>query len=107
MKSENGKGTIRKDPKNKNTIKLAAMSCMKDGAFPNHYLQQNVIAQDPDILFFAGDQLYEEQWRVWDCEGKKIRRCSPCFSKLFTKVLDFRVELSGCDEGSAICRYSG
>ena len=53
------KGTIRKDPKNKNTIKLAAMSCMKDGAFPNQYLQQNVIAQDPDILFFAGDQLYE------------------------------------------------
>jgi hypothetical protein len=32
---------------------------MKDGAFPNQYLQQNVIAQDPDILFFAGDQLYE------------------------------------------------
>ena len=53
------KGAIRKDPKKNNTIKLAAMSCMKDGAFPNHYLQQNVIAQDPDILFFAGDQLYE------------------------------------------------
>ena len=32
---------------------------MKDGAFPNHYLQQNIIAQDPDVLFFAGDQLYE------------------------------------------------
>jgi hypothetical protein len=53
------KGTIRKDPRNKKTIKLAALSCMKDGAFPNQYLQQNVIAQDPDILFFAGDQLYE------------------------------------------------
>ena len=53
------KGTIRKDPKNKNTIKLAAMSCMKDGAFPNQYLQQNILAQNPDILFFAGDQLYE------------------------------------------------
>ena len=53
------KGTIHPDPKKKHTIKLAVMSCMKDGAFPNHYLQQNVIAQDPDILFFAGDQLYE------------------------------------------------
>ena len=53
------KGTIRKDPRNKNTIKLAAMSCMKDGAFPNQYLQQNILAQNPDILFFAGDQLYE------------------------------------------------
>jgi hypothetical protein len=58
-KTEEWKGAIRKDPKKNNTIKLAAMSCMKDGAFPNHYLQQNVIAQDPDILFFAGDQLYE------------------------------------------------
>ncbi|MEC8355487.1 MAG: alkaline phosphatase D family protein [Verrucomicrobiota bacterium] len=53
------KGTIRKDPKNKKTIKLAALSCMKDGAFPNQYLQQNILAQNPDILFFAGDQLYE------------------------------------------------
>ena len=53
------KGTIRKDPRNKNTIKLAALSCMKDGAFPNQYLQQNILAQNPDILFFAGDQLYE------------------------------------------------
>ena len=53
------KVTIRKYPKDKSTIKLAAMSCMKDGAFPNHYLQQNILAQDPDVLFFAGDQLYE------------------------------------------------
>ena len=53
------KGTIRKDPRNKKTIKLAALSCMKDGAFPNQYLQQNILAQNPDILFFAGDQLYE------------------------------------------------
>ncbi len=53
------KGTIRKDPKNKKNIKLAALSCMKDGAFPNQYLQQNILVQNPDILFFAGDQLYE------------------------------------------------
>ena len=66
------KGTIRKDPKDKSTIKLAAMSCMKDGAFPNHYLQQNVIAQDPDILFFAGDQLYEGNGGFGIVRAKKI-----------------------------------
>jgi phosphodiesterase/alkaline phosphatase D-like protein len=66
------KGTIRKDPKGKNTIKLAAMSCMKDGAFPNHYLQQNVIAQDPDILFFAGDQLYEGNGGFGIVRAKKL-----------------------------------
>ena len=66
------KGTIRKDPKDKNTIKLAAMSCMKDGAFPNHYLQQNLIAQDPDILFFAGDQLYEGNGGFGIVRAKKM-----------------------------------
>ncbi len=66
------KGTIRKDPKNKKTIKLAALSCMKDGAFPNQYLQQNVIAQDPDILFFAGDQLYESNGGYSIVQASKI-----------------------------------
>ncbi len=66
------KGTIRKDPKDKDTIKLAAMSCMKDGAFPNHFLQQNVIAQDPDILFFAGDQLYEGNGGFGIVRAKKL-----------------------------------
>jgi hypothetical protein len=71
-KTEEWKGTIRKDPKDKDTIKLAAMSCMKDGAFPNHYLQQNVIAQDPDILFFAGDQLYEGNGGFGIVRAKKL-----------------------------------
>lgn len=52
-------GIIRKDPRNKNTFQLAVLSCMKDGAFPNQYLEQNLLAQDPELLFFAGDQLYE------------------------------------------------
>ena len=71
-KTEEWKGAIRKDPKKNNTIKLAAMSCMKDGAFPNHYLQQNVIAQDPDILFFAGDQLYEGNGGFGIVRAKKL-----------------------------------
>ncbi len=66
------KGMIRKDPKNKKTIKLAALSCMKDGAFPNQYLQQNVIAQNPDILFFAGDQLYESNGGYGIVRAKKL-----------------------------------
>jgi len=66
------KGTIRKDPKNKKTIKLAALSCMKDGAFPNQYLQQNILAQNPDVLFFAGDQLYESNGGYGIVRASKI-----------------------------------
>lgn len=56
---ETWQGTIRKNPEQRNTIKLAVLSCMIDKAFPNQYVQQNVLAQDPDVAFFAGDQLYE------------------------------------------------
>jgi phosphodiesterase/alkaline phosphatase D-like protein len=66
------KGTIRKDPKNKKTLKLAALSCMKDGAFPNQYLQQNILAQNPDVLFFAGDQLYESNGGYGIVRASKI-----------------------------------
>lgn len=56
---ETWEGTIRKNPEGRNTIKMAVLSCMIDKAFPNQYVQQNVLAQNPDVAFFAGDQLYE------------------------------------------------
>ncbi len=52
-------GRIRRDPTNKSEITLAAMSCMHDYAFPNQYIAESVRAQDPDVVFFAGDQIYE------------------------------------------------
>ena len=58
-KTDRWNGRIRKDPTDKEEVKLAALSCMVDYAFPNQYVARNVIAQDPDVIFFAGDQLYE------------------------------------------------
>ena len=52
-------GTIRKDPVDKETIVLAGLSCSNSDLFPNRFLTQNLIAQDPDLVYFSGDQIYE------------------------------------------------
>lgn len=52
-------GTVRKDPIGKDTIVLAALSCSNSDLFPNRFLTQNLLAQDPDLVFFSGDQIYE------------------------------------------------
>lgn len=59
MKTDHWEGRIRKDPIDQAEIKLAAMSCMVDYAFPNQYISESVRAQNPDVVFFAGDQIYE------------------------------------------------
>lgn len=52
-------GTIRKDPKDKDTISLAGLSCSNPELFPDQFLAANLLEQDPDLLYFAGDQIYE------------------------------------------------
>jgi len=52
-------GTIRKNPKNKNEIIVAAFTGNKDFAFPNTEIIKNVTTHNPDLLFFSGDQIYE------------------------------------------------
>ncbi|GAB5559023.1 MAG: hypothetical protein SynsKO_06700 [Synoicihabitans sp.] len=52
-------GTIRKDPVDQDTISLAALSCSNSDLFPNRFLTNNLLAQDPDLVFFSGDQIYE------------------------------------------------
>jgi alkaline phosphatase D len=52
-------GTIRKDPVHKDTLVLAGLSCNADYCFPNREIVRNLKHQDPDVLFFAGDQIYE------------------------------------------------
>ncbi|MEW6158483.1 MAG: metallophosphoesterase family protein [Verrucomicrobiota bacterium] len=52
-------GLIRRDPKDKNEISVAVMSCNSSrttGLRPE--IIENLKAQDPDLLFFAGDQTY-------------------------------------------------
>jgi len=52
-------GTIRAEPVDKRTVKLMAISCVNDNRFPYREAVAQMIEQDPDLLFFAGDQLYQ------------------------------------------------
>jgi alkaline phosphatase D len=52
-------GTIRKDPKDQDDIVLAGLTCSHAELFPNRFFEENLLAQDPDLLYFAGDQVYE------------------------------------------------
>jgi phosphodiesterase/alkaline phosphatase D-like protein len=53
------RGTIRKAPADQAQVSIADLSCQKGYAFPYGPVADNLAASDPDMLFFAGDQLYE------------------------------------------------
>ncbi len=53
-------GTVRHDPTDKETIVVAGMSCIADFVYPNRELVRSLTVQAPDVLFFAGDQVYEQ-----------------------------------------------
>ncbi len=52
-------GTIRSEPKASGTLKLMAIACVNDKYFPYAEAVSQMIAQNPDLVFFAGDQIYE------------------------------------------------
>ncbi|MXX77055.1 MAG: twin-arginine translocation pathway signal [Holophagales bacterium] len=52
-------GTIRANPTG-GSMKLAALTCQKDYSFPYVPLAREVAEKDPDLLFFSGDQVYED-----------------------------------------------
>ncbi|MBA4065631.1 MAG: hypothetical protein C0501_18330 [Isosphaera sp.] len=52
-------GSVRRDPADKDVVVVASMSCNSSrttGGRPE--IVKNLLAQDPDLLFFAGDQTY-------------------------------------------------
>ena len=53
------RGTVRRDPVDKETIVVAAFTGNADYTFPNADLVRHVKAHDPDVLFFSGDNIYE------------------------------------------------
>jgi len=69
-------GLIRKDPINKDEIRLAALSCNsnKDRGDRANYIR-NINHQDPDLIFFAGDQSYDhkEHTAAWLKFGMQFR----------------------------------
>ena len=52
-------GTIRKDPVDKKEIVVAGFTGNSDLGFPNTDITNQVKYQNPDVLFFSGDQIYE------------------------------------------------
>ncbi len=52
-------GTVRKDPRQGDTVVMAAFTGNADFGFPNLEVVRNVRHHNPDILFFSGDQIYE------------------------------------------------
>ncbi|HBO45333.1 MAG TPA: hypothetical protein DD670_15670, partial [Planctomycetaceae bacterium] len=52
-------GTIRKDPKDKSELVVAGYCCFTDFLFPNANVVEQTRRIDPDVMFFMGDQIYE------------------------------------------------
>jgi len=55
-------GTIRKDPVEQEVVSIAAMTCMRDLDFPNAEVAYGLSQLDPDVLFFSGDQYYQDDY---------------------------------------------
>lgn len=79
-------GTIRKDPKDKDEISIAALSCNsnKDRGMRENYVR-NINHQDPDLIFFAGDQSYDHTehtaaWLKFGLQFREIFRHRPCIT---------------------------
>ncbi|WP_166422378.1 alkaline phosphatase D family protein [Paraglaciecola sp. 20A4] len=51
-------GTIQANPAGR-AMRMASLTCQNDYAFPYSPVAENVLKLDPDLVFFSGDQLYE------------------------------------------------
>ncbi len=79
-------GVVRRDPIDKDTIVVANMSCNSNrttGLRPE--IIDNLRAQDPDLLFFAGDQTYRHTehtagWIEFGLQFRDILRDRPAIT---------------------------
>ena len=58
-------GVIRKEPLDKDRILLAVLSNNHEEKFPHHRLITELKKHDPDIVFFAGNQVYGRPASFW------------------------------------------
>lgn len=80
------KGVIRMDPVNKEEITVAALSCNsnKDRGDRDNYVR-NINYQDPDLIFFAGDQSYDHKehtaaWLKFGMQFREVFRNRPAIT---------------------------
>ena len=76
-------GKIRREPTDKDTITIGNLSCNSSRTTgPRPLIIKNLIAQDPDLLFFAGDQTYHHTqhttgWLEFGLQFRDIMRDRP------------------------------
>jgi phosphodiesterase/alkaline phosphatase D-like protein len=72
---QNYEGTIRRDPRHKEKIAAAGLSCINDLGFPHSEIARNLEHFKPDLLLFTGDQIYERSGS-YGIERTPIERAS-------------------------------
>ncbi len=79
-------GLIRKNPMDKSEFSFAALSCNSNRDIGNrqNYVR-NINYQDPDLIFFAGDQSYHHKehtaaWLKFGMQFRDIFRNRPCIT---------------------------
>jgi hypothetical protein len=76
-------GLIRKDPIDKNEIVVASLSCDSNADRGDRAtIVENLKRQDPDLLFFAGDQSYDHKehtaaWLLWGHQFREVIKDRP------------------------------
>ncbi|NBB80494.1 MAG: hypothetical protein GVY36_13805 [Verrucomicrobia bacterium] len=76
-------GIIRRDPVDKESIVVASLSCNSNqDRGDRDSIVRNLIAQDPDLLFFAGDQSYDHRehtaaWLLWGKQFREVLKDRP------------------------------
>ncbi|NMC19858.1 MAG: hypothetical protein GYA33_05495 [Thermogutta sp.] len=76
-------GLIRRDPSDKDEIVVASLSCSSNqDRGDREPMVSNLKRQDPDLLFFAGDQSYDHTehtaaWLLWGTQFREIIRDRP------------------------------
>ncbi|MBL8811573.1 MAG: hypothetical protein JNM43_15495 [Planctomycetaceae bacterium] len=79
-------GLIRKDPKHKETIVVASLSCNSNRTpGPRATIVDNLKKLDPDLLFFAGDQSYHHTqhtfgWLEWGMQFRDVLKDRPAIA---------------------------
>ncbi|GAB3648655.1 hypothetical protein GCM10028791_12780 [Echinicola sediminis] len=53
------KGTIQQDPKDRPLV-VGGLTCQHGSGFPYRPLVENLAKSNPDLLYFSGDQIYEQ-----------------------------------------------
>jgi hypothetical protein len=85
-KNASFEGLIRKDPEEKDEVILAALSCNsnQDRGGRENYVR-NINHQNPDLVFFAGDQSYDHKehtaaWLKFGIQFREIFRNRPAIT---------------------------